>query len=41
MFEQDVGDVVFSTLLPDHIMETDTVSGWGTVPLPSNIKQKA
>lgn len=25
MFEQDVGDVVFSTLLPDHIMETDTV----------------
>lgn len=41
MFEQEVGDVVFSTLLPDRTMGTDTVSGWGTVPLPSNVKQKA
>lgn len=41
MFEQDVGDMVFSTLLPDCIMGTDTVSGRGTVPLPSNVKQKA
>lgn len=41
MFEQEVGDVVFSTLLPDRTMGTDTVSGRGTVPLPSNVKQKA
>lgn len=40
MFQQACCEMA-AFLLSDFILEMDTVSHWGTCPLPSTVKQKA
>lgn len=40
MFEQFLYEAIAS-VLPECVTGMDTVSDWGTFPLPSTVKQKA